>query len=157
MAESRSLGYSDPRWKELRETVLASAGYRCECCGDEEKRLHAHHMFYLAGHKLWEYDDHYLCCLCEDCHNDWHNANDDLRRSMSWMKDPRHIRNMMKLQFAYRAFAKRWDERETSFFDIKDMLDYLHNSRNLPEDVRHVGSIFISEDEPISKDRDDDE
>lgn len=147
MAESRSLGYSDPRWKELREKVLAYAGYRCESCGATDKRLHAHHTFYLAGHELWEYDDHHLCCLCEDCHNEWHNANDDLRRSMSWMREPQHLRNMLALQFAYRDFIKYEDQRNYPWHTLEDRIRCLKESFDRPRELRKMGSVSISEAE----------
>lgn len=157
MAERRSLGYSDPRWKALRETVLGYAGYRCECCGTKDKKLHAHHTFYLAGHEVWEYDDHHLCCLCEDCHNEWHNANDDLKRSMAWMREPEHLQNMLALQFAYRKFIKYQDQRNKPWYTIADMVKIVNESFERPRKLRKMGSVSISEDLNSDDRSDDDE
>lgn len=58
----------DPRWQKRRLSVLESAGWKCSDCGATDRTLHVHHTHYVRGRKPWEYDDHDLMCLCEDCH-----------------------------------------------------------------------------------------
>jgi hypothetical protein len=70
------LSYADdlkhPLWQQRRLRVLEHAGWACECCGDTESQLHAHHKVYLKGHKPWEYEDGQLECLCDGCHSRAH-------------------------------------------------------------------------------------
>lgn len=58
-----------PRWQERRLRVLEGAGFSCQRCGSNERQLHAHHKVYLRGHRLWDYPDAPLECLCDKCHD----------------------------------------------------------------------------------------
>lgn len=40
----------------------------CQGCGSTTKTLHVHHCFYSPGMRPWDYADHVLITLCEDCH-----------------------------------------------------------------------------------------
>jgi hypothetical protein len=57
-----------PKWQKKRLEVLEAANFECTSCGSKEKTLHVHHRYYEKGLKPWEYPDHSLLCLCEDCH-----------------------------------------------------------------------------------------
>lgn len=61
-----------PRWQERRLRVLEAAGFRCQRCDSNERQLHAHHKVYLRGHRLWDYPDGQLECLCDQCHDAAH-------------------------------------------------------------------------------------
>jgi hypothetical protein len=61
-----------PKWQARRLEVLNRAGFTCEACGDQETTLHVHHILYRKGAAPWEYADHELQALCENCHASWH-------------------------------------------------------------------------------------
>jgi len=63
-----------PKWQRRRLEVLDRAGFRCERCLDDETTLHVHHKTYRKGALAWEYEDHELVVLCEDCHTDEHRG-----------------------------------------------------------------------------------
>lgn len=58
----------DPRWQRKRLEILNAADFKCEQCASAEKPLHVHHKIYRKGAMPWEYEDHELAALCEDCH-----------------------------------------------------------------------------------------
>jgi hypothetical protein len=58
----------EPRWQKKRLEVFDRSNWECECCGDKEKTLHVHHKAYKKNAEPWEYEEHELACLCEDCH-----------------------------------------------------------------------------------------
>lgn len=70
-----------PKWQKKRLEILEAANFECECCGGKDKTLHVHHKYYKKGLKPWEYPDHSLLCLCEDCHILYHNQKEKL----SWV------------------------------------------------------------------------
>lgn len=63
----------DVRWKAKRATILARDAHRCRVCGAVEQ-LQVHHrqyFFYPALQRFanpWEYPDHLLVSLCQQCH-----------------------------------------------------------------------------------------
>ncbi len=60
--------YQDPRWQKLRLQILDRDHWGCQSCGEEEKPLHVHHKYYVAGKPLWESPPESLITLCADCH-----------------------------------------------------------------------------------------
>ena len=57
------------KWGEIRKNVYAKADYKCEICGDQEKR----HP--VEAHEIWIYDDDRkimaldkIVALCPKCH-----------------------------------------------------------------------------------------
>jgi hypothetical protein len=58
-----------PLWQQRRLRVLERANWTCQRCGSVDRQLHAHHKVYLRGHRLWDYPDDLLECLCERCHD----------------------------------------------------------------------------------------
>lgn len=47
---------------------MAAANWKCEACESGDKTLHVHHNFYRARTHPWNYPDHALRVLCEECH-----------------------------------------------------------------------------------------
>lgn len=47
-------------------------GWQCRVCGDKEKQLTVHHLFYDSDFALWEYDPESMVTLCNDCHREIH-------------------------------------------------------------------------------------
>lgn len=67
---------SMPQWEIKRKLILIRDGYRCRNCGGE-KRLQVHHRQYHVnkfGEKVkpWNYANHYLVTLCDECHKNGH-------------------------------------------------------------------------------------
>lgn len=58
----------DPRWQKKRLEILERDGWKCMACGEKEKTLHIHHIFYLSGKEPWEIPDGLLITFCESCH-----------------------------------------------------------------------------------------
>jgi broad specificity phosphatase PhoE len=68
----------DPRWQRRRLEILQRADFSCEKCEAKDKTLHVHHKLYRKGAMPWEYADHELISLCEDCHESWHELRSRL-------------------------------------------------------------------------------
>ncbi len=66
-----------PRWKQLREIILARDGHCCRSCGTNNG-LHIHHRQYHRDKrtgewkKPWEYHPVFLVTLCDSCHYEGH-------------------------------------------------------------------------------------
>lgn len=58
----------DPRWQKKRLEVFQRDEFTCQICGDTENMLMVHHRIYLPDCDPWEYPDHLLITLCENCH-----------------------------------------------------------------------------------------
>lgn len=58
----------DPRWQKKRLKLLEQAGWACEDCGNTDKTLHIHHLYYNTNGDPWDVADDDLMCLCCDCH-----------------------------------------------------------------------------------------
>jgi len=70
--------YKDPRWQKKRLEVMQQASFRCESCESDTKTLNVHHKSYKKNRNPWEYEEHELECLCEDCHNVKHEVKSRL-------------------------------------------------------------------------------
>lgn len=65
-----------PEWKKLKARLIAESGGQCTVCRCFNKPLHIHHICYIQGRMVWEYSDHSLFCVCEDCHKSQHPDGD---------------------------------------------------------------------------------
>lgn len=72
MRKTYSEQLKDPRWQKMRLRVFEREKFTCEFCGSTEKTLHAHHTRYKPGAAPWEYEDHEILCICEECHGKEH-------------------------------------------------------------------------------------
>jgi hypothetical protein len=59
----------DPRWQKKRLEIFERDGWKCMACGEKDKTLHIHHIFYLPKKEPWEIPNGFLITFCEDCHN----------------------------------------------------------------------------------------
>jgi hypothetical protein len=59
----------DPRWKDLRDSIIERDGGRCRYC-EADERLHVHHTRY--GATPWQCGGSFLLTLCEICHERIH-------------------------------------------------------------------------------------
>ena len=72
-----------PNWQRKRLEILERADFTCEQCGDTEKTLNVHHKRYRKGAKPWEYENHELSSLCEDCHQREHADREEIADALS--------------------------------------------------------------------------
>lgn len=88
----------DPRWQRKRLEILNMADFTCEKCGASDKTLNVHHKRYRKGADPWDYEDHELASICEDCHRLIHEL------------ESHHLETMDELEpdsaAAVRGFAK---------------------------------------------------
>lgn len=75
----------DPRWQKLRLKVMENADFHCQVCGDGSSPLNVHHKEYFKGHEPWEYDDKHLVCMCESCHESYHEQFNYLRWACAFL------------------------------------------------------------------------
>lgn len=62
-----------PYWKAVSGEVMKRNDYKCQLCGKNGK-LNIHHPDYsIHGYEVQNVKK--LLCLCEDCHNKFHNNN----------------------------------------------------------------------------------
>lgn len=61
-----------PKWLKRKYAILERDKYTCKSCGDTERQLHVHHIFYLPNTDPWDYEDSALVTYCEYCHNTSH-------------------------------------------------------------------------------------
>lgn len=71
-----------PKWQKKRLEILEMYNFTCNVCKDTSSQLHVHHVYYVKGKKIWEYETHMLSCLCENCHKKIHELNDKLNESL---------------------------------------------------------------------------
>jgi hypothetical protein len=75
--------YRKSEWKEFRETVIESDGYKCVRCGRKQGDviLQVHHKIYLKGKLPWEYGTENCETLCKGCHAEEHGH---IRPKIGW-------------------------------------------------------------------------
>ena len=61
-----------PFWQRKRLEILNMYDFKCADCKCTDKQLHVHHLIYISGLKIWEYDNELLLPLCNECHNSAH-------------------------------------------------------------------------------------
>ena len=73
ISQSKNMPYKEylltEHWREIRESALKRAGYRCFLCSKGES-LHVHHRTY---ENLGEESPDDVIVLCRDCHEKHHN------------------------------------------------------------------------------------
>lgn len=77
----------DPAWQRRRLEILQRAEFTCEYCSATEKTLHVHHRIYRKGSKPWEYADHELIVLCEDCHDSETAVRREIAEALALLDD----------------------------------------------------------------------
>lgn len=58
-----------PRWQKRRLEIFQRDQWTCRCCGGKELNLQVHHLVY-GKQDPWDYPDHCLLTLCENCHGE---------------------------------------------------------------------------------------
>lgn len=72
----------DPRWQRKRLEILNRSDFSCDECGATDKTLNVHHKSYKKGAKPWEYEEHELASLCEECHKSRHDIEKEIRSEL---------------------------------------------------------------------------
>lgn len=115
--------YIHPKWQKKRLEILERDGFSCMCCGEENKQLHVHHKYYIAGKNIWDYPNDSLITLCCDCHK-IESQNIDKSCELLLM-----------------AFKEKF-----SSFEIRDFACYLHSSYfKYPQEVVSSAFSFLLE------------
>lgn len=65
----------DSKWQTLRLKIVSRDKHKCTKCSATD-HLVVHHLYYVYGHKPWEYPHSALITLCNDCHKAWHKKYD---------------------------------------------------------------------------------
>lgn len=71
----------DPRWQKRRLEIMQRDEFSCTECGAEDKTLNVHHVYYTRGADVWNYPDHALLTLCNDCHEAEHAMAESSERA----------------------------------------------------------------------------
>ena len=83
---ARNQNYSEllkhPKWQKKRLMVMKLQDFSCEICGTEDKTLNVHHMYYDKNLKPWEYPDQSLHCLCENCHKEIQEIQNQIKKQI---------------------------------------------------------------------------
>ena len=58
----------DPRWQRKRLEIFQRDQWTCKWCKSKDRTLNVHHHWYNRQWEPWEYPDHLLVTLCEECH-----------------------------------------------------------------------------------------
>lgn len=64
---------SHPKWQRKRLEIMQRDDFKCRICNDDENELNVHHLYYVSGKAVYEYDNECLVTLCEKCHTATHN------------------------------------------------------------------------------------
>ncbi len=60
------------QWKFKSDNIRIRDNYTCRLCGAKDVPLEVHHIRYIRGREIWDYEDGDLVTLCEDCHEGIH-------------------------------------------------------------------------------------
>ncbi len=69
----------DPKWQKRRLDIMGRDKFTCQRCLSEDQMLVVHHLSYKGD--PWEATDEMLITLCEDCHNEEHEAKKKLGKA----------------------------------------------------------------------------
>lgn len=92
--------YKHPEWQKKRLESLEKAEWCCQKCYSSENELHVHHRRYIKGRKVWEYSTNELIVLCEQCHKETHEVQDELKELMASLH-PEAIRDVNMIVSGY--------------------------------------------------------
>ncbi len=59
-----------PHWQRKRLEVMNRDNWKCVRCGNTEKELQVHHVYYERGKDPWDYPLEVFRTLCCDCHEE---------------------------------------------------------------------------------------
>lgn len=115
-----------PNWQRLRLERLQAAGWKCQTCADKDTTLHVHHRRYIKGRMAWEYPAENFAVLCEQCHGQAHEIDDQIRLLLA----------LLPVEHVPRAFALL-----LGFFEVD--MDF-RVSTPYGADERHLANVGFS-------------
>lgn len=102
----------DPRWQRKRLEVMERENFTCQGCEATDKTLNVHHKIYRKGAMPWEYPEHELRCLCEECHEEEHHWRGRLNEALAKI-DPGSIEEIVGYAEAIYALVRVFGDGET--------------------------------------------
>jgi 5-methylcytosine-specific restriction endonuclease McrA len=82
----------DPRWQKRRLEIFQRDDWQCCICHQSNRNLQVHHIVY-AKLDPWDYPDHLLQTLCDECHETRQEltdkASNGLRIALAKVPTPR--------------------------------------------------------------------
>lgn len=91
--------------------------FSCQFCTSDTETLNVHHKKYENGKEPWEYENHFLVTLCEDCHE-----METLNRKDS---EAKLIKSFLKLNVSHHL--------------ISELAYYIEHSKQT-----HMGDVLFS-------------
>lgn len=80
-----------PMWQKKRLEIMQKDNFTCQICGDTKNTLHVHHLYYEKGNKIYDYPDKCLITLCENCHKNEHDMQNNSLKDISYYIGKRGI------------------------------------------------------------------
>lgn len=115
----------DPRWQRKRLEVMEREDFTCQGCEATDKTLNVHHKIYRKGAMPWEYPDHELRCICEDCHESEHHWKKRLDEAIAKI-DPASMEELVGYAEAIYALIQVFGESEKPVPIIWQGASYSH-------------------------------
>lgn len=57
-----------PLWQRKRLEIFNRDDFTCQICGNKNNTLDVHHLYYVPGLLIWEYEDEALKTVCNNHH-----------------------------------------------------------------------------------------
>lgn len=129
----------DPRWQKKRLEIMQRDNFQCVTCGEKDKTLHVHHLFYISGRMPWEYLDANFRTLCWQCHE---SCSDPSGPNAGWEQ----VHNRLDCESAIIladevnqicAFRKKTSEQVVSavalWLSTQDAVDFINEFNSAPD------------------------
>lgn len=111
-----------PQWREFRQHVIDTKGYRCDNCGCDTDKPQVHHKGYVWGRMPWQYEVDEVRVLCDKCHGIIHERRDEFRlwfQSLTWKTR----------QLLLRVLQSYTDTHDRTSFSAWDAYRYMRDRR----------------------------
>ena len=79
--KSYSEKLKDPRWQRKRLSIFERDEWKCRDCQSADGQLNVHHCGYVRN--PWDAPDEILMTLCNQCHSDRQEKEDDARLALA--------------------------------------------------------------------------
>ncbi len=73
-----------PNWQRKRLEIFQRDDFTCQICGATDKQIQVHHLYYLPGTHVWEYDDEAMKTVCNEHHEQLTYDLPKLAGLMAW-------------------------------------------------------------------------
>lgn len=130
-SEEYQILLKDPLWIKKRNYIVTRDRHRCTKCGNKTN-LNVHHLFYVEGKKPWEYPNHTLITLCQDCHIAWHEEYGIIRK-LGFTKRERFDKRIEKRDRKKEALRRRRHNKK-----VQKIQEYLKHKK-IPVAKQQVG------------------